>query len=254
VPVVHFGDITDVLDQLRGAIKTDLRGCCLRVDAVELDEHPGDLAVWATALMADLQAVPEDVDLILDFGVLSDDQAVTKAADRAMDHLERLPWLDRWRSVVVASGAFPKNLSAVAPWSLSPLRRREVDLWAGLAARKQFFSRQPIFGDYGIGYPPHTEPVRATPPPNVRYAADGQWLILRGTKNDPEGNEQYRRICRTIADLPECGGSELSWGDASMAKVAANELGPGNPQKWRAYSTSHHLEYVTSRLATLGVP
>ncbi|MGK4591685.1 beta family protein [Amycolatopsis sp. w19] len=253
-PTVHFADDAPVLEVLRAAIATDRRGCCLRVDASELDENPRDLAIWGTDLMADLLVEPEEVDLVLDFGMLGDDRVVAHAAERAIEHLEGLPWLDRWRSVVVAGGAFPKDLTNVHPWVLTSLRRREVDLWAGLASRRQFFGRQPIFGDYGVGHPPHTPSAPATPSPNIRYAVDGHWMVLRGTKKDPRGNEQYREICRAVSESPEFGGADLSWGDAIITKVVAEEVGPGNPQKWRAYGTSHHLEYVTSRLASLGAP
>ncbi|OAP20402.1 hypothetical protein A4R44_08826 [Amycolatopsis sp. M39] len=254
VPVVHFGDEASVVELLGRALAVDRRGCCLRVDAADLREDPQDLAIWAADLLADLRIEPDDADLVLDFGTLSDDQTVSRATERAIEHLERLPRLERWRSVVVAGGAFPENLSKVDSWSLTSLPRREADLWAGLASRKNFFRQQPVFGDYGVAYPPHTRPVRANPPPNIRYAVDGHWMVLRGRKNDPRGNEQYREICRIMSQLPDFGGAGLSWGDKCIAKVVADEIGPGNPKKWRAYGTSHHLEYVTSRLASLGAP
>lgn len=254
VPVAHFDDGSDTLAALRDAMDVDARGCCLRVDAPHLEEDPGDLGAWMSDLLAQLHAGPKDIDLVLDCGALANSEAVAWASARASVHLENLPWLERWRTVVVAGGGFPKNLSGVKAWTATPLRRREVDLWGALSQRRHFFPRQPSFGDYGVGYPPHTEPVPARPPPNVRYAVDGEWRIVRGTKNDPRGNEQYREICKLVADWPEHQISQQCWGDASIASVAEGRLGPGNPLKWRAYSTSRHLDYVRSKLATLGEP
>ncbi|GDY33046.1 hypothetical protein GTS_46790 [Gandjariella thermophila] len=254
VPTVHFSDPPDTVDALREAARLLGHGACLRVTAEDLYQHPGDLAVWTDGLLDDLEMQPDEIDLVFDVGTLRNDTQVDQSITTCRTHLGSLAHTDRWRSITVASGAFPQDLSEVEPWEVTELPRREITLWSALQDPRLPLRRRPGFGDYGIDHPPRRQPVPARPAPNVRYAVDGRWLVLRGTRTDPDGNAQFHKVCGELVHLPEWCGDDFSWGDGQIAASARRDIGPGIARSWRSYGTNHHIEFVVHRLRTTGRP
>jgi hypothetical protein len=156
-----------------------------------------------------------------------------------------------WRSLVVASGAFPVDLSAYAPGVIGERSRLDADLWAQLVARGRF-DHTIDFADYAIAHPLLGAGAPFIAAPQLRYTTADKWLILKGRRNDPAGNEQFYTICQTIADRDEFAGAALGAADARIANPRAH--GPGNATTWRQVGTAHHLDFVALRLATFGEP
>jgi hypothetical protein len=65
------------------------------------------------------------------------------------------------------------------------------------------------------------------------------------------GNSGFFDLCASLvtADHWPAEGGGYSWGDAQLAKRAAGEGGPGNPESWIKWGMSHHLAEVVDRLS-----
>jgi hypothetical protein len=197
---------------------------------------------------------PASVDLVVDLGALADDGAASFASQIARLVLSEIPSVGEWRTLTLASGAFPPDLNSVQPEVLTEVQRRDATTWRAVSGRVR--SRQPGFGDYAIGYPAQALGAGFAPAPQLRWTAADSWLIYKGRKRDRLGSRQFYEICRRVVEAGVVE-RDLSWGDRYVADASTGESGgrtPGNAMIWRAIGTSHHLNYVVSRLATHGEP
>lgn len=229
----------------------DGNGIAVRLNVEDMDEDPEDLEEALTALVRRLGRTPADVDLLLDLGSVDGDVAVRAGARLVRDVLHGLPEPEAWRELVVLAGAFPTDLQAVQPWTLGELPRRDAMLHDHLRRRRPL-PRVPTFGDYAVAHPLLVTGPAFPAAPQLRYTASDRWLILKGRRNDPEGHEQFYRVCEAIAQHPEFAGAALGRADARIADPRRE--GPGNASTWRAIATTHHLDYLVHRLTTLGEP
>lgn len=225
-------------------------GIAVRLNVEDMDEDPEDLEGALTALLRRLGRTPAEVDLLLDLGVVDGDVAARAGARLVRDVLHGLPEPDLWRGLVVLAGAFPTDLQAVQPWTLGELPRRDAMLHDHL--RRRPLPRVPTFGDYAVAHPLLVTGPAFPAAPQLCYTASDRWLVLKGRRNDPEGHEQFYRVCDAIAQHPEFAGAALGKADARIADPRRE--GPGNASTWRAIATTHHLDYLVHRLTTLGEP
>ena len=225
-------------------------GIAVRLNVEDMDEDPEDLEEALMALLHRLGRSPAEVDLLLDLGAVDGDVAVRTGARLIRDVLHGLPEPEAWRGLVVLAGAFPTDLQAVQPWTLGELPRRDAMLHDHL--RRRPLPRVPTFGDYAVAHPLFVTGPAFPAAPQLRYTASDRWLVLKGRRNDPEGHEQFYRVCEAIARHPEFAGAALGRADARIADPRRE--GPGNASTWRAIATTHHLDYLAHRLTTLGEP
>lgn len=236
------------------------RNICIRLSDEDLDERDEPIADSLGRLISGLETSRENVDLVIDFGAITED-SVSFAARIARLVIVDLPYLDAWKSLTLAAGGFPINLDGVGAQTVTELRRWELTMWRTLRDRLRDKLRVPAFGDYAIAYPRQLAGVAFAPAPQIRYTTPEGWAILKGRKNNRRGNAQFLDICQAITEHPAFTPG-LSWGDEQIAANArfANQdpvpegARPGNAMVWRAIGTSHHLAQVISRLATEGEP
>jgi hypothetical protein len=252
IPVVRPVDAPEVLAAVRERVldegKPDL---IVRLSASDLD----GVTTVAGALDECLLAVGAErgaVSLVLDLGPTPVGTAPGLLAQVALFTLEQIPGPDEWRSLTVASGAFPTTLTAVPAGVVERLSRDDWELWKSIAERVE--ARAPGFGDYAIAHPAITQGTAFAPAPQIRYTADDAWIALRGRKIDPRGSARFYDICAELRALPVYSGPEFSWGDEYIWKAAESadgvtQVGPGNATTWRSIGTSHHLAFVVNRLA-----
>lgn len=248
-PVVRLNDAEPAYRDARLRAESG-DGIAVRLNVEDMDEDPKDLEEALTALLGRLGHTPAEVDLLLDLGPVDGDNAVRAGARLVRDVLHDLPEPDAWRELVVLAGAFPTDLQAVQPWTLGELPRRDAMLHDHL--RQRPLPRVPTFGDYAIAHPLLVTGPAFPAAPQLRYTASDRWLVLKGRRNDPEGYEQFYRVCEAIAQHPEFAGAALSKADARIAHPRRE--GPGNASTWQAIATTHHLDYLVHRLTTLGEP
>ncbi|WP_225796341.1 beta family protein [Streptomyces aculeolatus] len=253
LPVFRPDDPKCALAEVRDVQRAHRGGAVMRLC---LDWMPGDpvLADRLTAeTLSGLSLAAEEIDLLLDAGHVSCDTAVAEAVPRM---LYALRWASRtsWRSVTVASGAFPPTLRGLPRERLHPFRRWDAALWRKVA--HAFRGQAPDFGDYGITHTAMSVAPGRRAAPNLRYTVGEDWAVSISHNHHP-GNDGFFALCEDLlhSGLWPVHGESVSWGDEQLA-VCARRLRrkAGRPADWRAWATSHHLAVVTDSLRTLGVP
>jgi hypothetical protein len=252
VPVFSLAQGQD-LGSVQAAAALHNAGGCLRLDG-ERGLRPiaasSGHRVSEVLDAAGLQAA--DVDVVIDMGEVCTQAAMQRAAGAAR---AALGWARRraWRSVTIASGAFPSSITDFPLRTSTPVPRWDAVLWAEVAGEP---AGMPDigYGDYAVSSP-RLLPGRS-PMPNLRYAGKRHWHVYRYPADPAGGMNTFHDLCRDVlssAHWPPQG-SSLSWGDEQIELRAKVRSKPGNAAMWRAFGTSHHLAVVASRLAELGEP
>jgi hypothetical protein len=122
-PVVRLNDEDLALQDAAAAHAEHGNGVAVRLNVEDLDEDSEDIDDGLRDLLTKLRVSRADVDLVLDLSVVDGDPAVRVLSRLAADALRGLSAIEEWRLVVVASGAFPADLSTVGPWTIGePIR------------------------------------------------------------------------------------------------------------------------------------
>lgn len=190
------------------------------------------------------------IDLLLDLGsVVSSSAGTVTQIHRA--NIDLIPNLDDWRTLTVASSAFPLGLAPLERNQWNPSPRVDWRGWRQLVIGRTPPRRLPAFGDYAIAHPALPPEGRATILAQLRYTTPDSWIIWKGRNAITEGFDQFFAICADLVTRPEYRGADFSWGDAEIAQKAANVGSSGSAETWRRIGTSHHLETVLDQIANL---
>lgn len=229
-------------------------GVCLRLSPTQWPNNPQSQAA-ANSLLRDLAVTPEDVDLVLDLGSETRTELVETFARSA---LATLPNADRWRAVVLAGAAFPRDLTGVPKGQIVRIPRHDWRLYRRLADEAvDAGQRVPAFGDYAAAHPDPSlsiNPRFMSISASLRYTSDSDWLVAKGElfkgRGGGEGGEAVRAPARLLAEHGEFCGAAFSEGDQWIDRIANDsQTSCGNPERWRRTATNHHIVFVTDRLA-----
>ncbi|WP_021594600.1 beta family protein [Actinomadura welshii] len=251
-PVVRLTDSPERLTQAREIISTFEDGACLRLEPVTGPLPINQATTVLNSVLSTLDQSPQGIDLVIDLCAINDDDSAQRACTAA---LACLAWAEGvpWRSVTVASSAFPHTLAGLPVDTVTPLQRRDADLWRQVCDGWQ--GRPVDFGDYAIAHPALGKGFRGLP--NLRYTTDTQWQVWRRRTPEHLSNRRFCLICQDVVASEHWSG-EHCWGDTQIASRAQGRPedcpNPGSATDWRAFGTSRHLAVVTDRLARLGEP
>lgn len=247
IPVVRLGDDLARLTSSAAVAAGHGQGAAIRVQVDSAVSGHGLSASSVSTVLAALGLSFADVDLLLDFGPISGVAPGFLSSVAALASFALT--LGPWRSITVASGAFPSSISNLPKGVRHTLARVDAELWRDLQGQGVTVD----FGDYAINHPELGQGGRG-PLPNLRYTDGRTWAVWREEKKRP-GNESFYDLCKKVVNDAAWPGSSFSWGDAEI-EMKALELTPGagTATQWRAYGTSHHLTTVVDRLATHGEP
>jgi Beta protein len=225
------------------------KGACLRLFGRDLVSS--SLHVDVERLLSQIRVGPEEVDLILD---LECHDATYPAFDRLAS---LLPNLRHWRSLTVASGAFPPDLTQWKTPGAYPVPRLDWLAWLGEIQLTENMIRKPAFSDYAIYHPTYRPPAGF---PNftasIRYTSDDEWIVMRGEGVHNEGGAgfaQWPANATLLCGRPEfqrCG-ARFSAGDNYIAQEAGNYAHPGNASTWLQAGFNHHITFVVRQVASL---
>ena len=245
VPVITLTGPATYRAAAASILKLDRNGLCIRVNISELT---GDMFARRLAETIDeLGASLAESDLVLDYGVFD-----AKAPGIA-DLLAKVPELQKWRSVIVARGAFPKDLQGLKPGTHKIARSDWTDWVIGL--RGPAHSRWPSYSDYTIQYGKYVEPCKgANPSASIRYTLAEQWLIMRGEGIRNEGSPgaaQWNANAILLAENADFYGPGFSAGDAYISEMSREQKNHGSAGTWIQAGLNHHMSVVSRQIAEL---
>lgn len=257
LPVVRLTDPPETFEALRDSCGRDGYGALIRVTPSDLDDSVLPLYQLIESRATDLGLTsPEDVDVLLDFGAVPDENAVALASRLGKFLIGDLT-RQRWRSVAVSAGAFPPDLSGVQANTIGSIPRLDKQLWQSL--NKIQLDRPLDFADYAVSHPLLPVGGAFAAPPQLRYTVNDAWLVMKGRRQDRRGHAQFYDICHAIERLEEARfDPRLSWGDGYIHQAAMSVASPitttGNASTWRSIATSHHLGWVVRSLCERDEP
>jgi hypothetical protein len=226
-------------------------GIAIRLGAKDLEADAEDIDAALCDVLRILAVDRGHVDLVLDVGPATNDVMMRLGARLAADVIRELTEVERFGQIIVTAGAFPADLAEYPPWSIGEPMRYDAALHDHLLQRRRL-PRAPTYGDYAVTNPILLTGLPYRAAPQLRYTVADRWLVLKGGRNDPRGNNQFYDVCERIAEHQDFVGAALGNADARIA--ASRTYGPGNASTWREISTTHHLDYVVERITTLGEP
>ena len=252
VPVFRLADGAAVRADVARAANRDGHGAAIRLIGEDLDLFPDELNDELANALDRVELERGEIDLLIDLSAVTGAAAVLGGSRLVASLVRELDGVSEFRSVTVASGAFPVDLSNVPPWTVGELPRDDAALYSRILRRP--LARTIDYGDYAIAHPLLANGAPFAPPPQLRYTVADRWLTLKGKRNDPGGNSQFYDVCAMIAEHPDFVGAGLGPADKRIAEGRDSGLGPGNATTWRSIGTTHHIDLVVARLTTLGEP
>lgn len=235
-------------------------GVCIRLSPAQWPNAPRT-QTELTVLMSLLAVAPEDVDLVLDLGEEANTGLVESFARHA---LAALPHPTRWRTLVLAGAAFPRDLTGLPKDQITRIPRHDWHRYQLLAGEASTTGqRTPTFGDYAVAHPDPTlsiNPRFMSISASLRYTSDDDWLVAKGSelfkgRGGGAGGEAIRPAATMLFEHQEFCGTDFSEGDEWIGRVVRDpQASCGNPERWRRTATNHHLVFVTDRLATQSAP
>lgn len=241
----------DYVKAVAAEVATDKRGAVVRIAGQSLLFDPA-LGASLAALCSALALAPSSIDLLVDLeGVdATTYQAVAIATGAILRGMQ--PPLGAWRSVIVASSSFPKDLSAYIQ-GVHGISRACLSTWDAMRSQ-QGLPRLPVFGDYVIDHfdrvEPEVSPRLLKGSTNLRYTVSRDWLVFKGPNWKDNSFLPMQNLCAQLVVDPQFSGPNFSAGDAYIQACATG--GPtGNATTWRRVGVNHHVTFVVTQLATL---
>ena len=235
----------------QSAVRTVLgihnQGACFRLSLKDIKRPT--LSEDINDLLSFLKLPPEFVDLIVDF------QIIDQSAPTFNTLCRLIPNINRWRNFIVASGAFPENLSGLQKNDIHRIGRTDWTSWRDQVTTKPPIPRIPIYSDYAIQHALYLKRIgRAHYSASIRYTGEDYWIIMRGEdvfKRDGPGFEQWPAQAILLCDLPEYCQETFSEGDKYIRQMSLQRKKTGNIVTWLRAGFNHHMTFVVRQISTL---
>jgi len=228
------------------AIAKSGHGVLLRLFA-ENFINPSLITDYLTALLGVLKVSRNQTDIVIDLGF---EPQQIKVQQLGAHTLSALPFANEWRTITLASGCFPEQISNLEHGKWWPVPRTDWLGWAHVrTAQVEAKRRLPAYGDYGVRCGGIPKDIPNPPEPNIRYSDKGKVLVRRG----PKKNGTMKLICASLVALPEFSKATFSEGDRQIAAKAATQGSGknGSPAQWIQWCGNHHLELTASQIRSL---
>jgi len=245
-PVTGLGRAAEYQAAVASVVTAGQSGVCIRL--VRNDLTRPSLTPDLDALLSQLGAEQAQADLIVDLQFVGDSIPDWNRV------LRSVPYRQRWRTLTVAAGTFPLDLTRFSVGA-HLLRRSDWLAWFHLARTASASERRPTFADYAIQHGAYREPPeRANVSASIRYTSHENWLIMRGralrSDNGP-GSKQYHAEAKVLCSRQEFSGEDFSYGDAYIHERSVRREPSGSPETLLRAGFNHHLTFVVRQIANL---
>jgi len=223
----------------------DGRGAALRLETADIWEA-GDVGHAVDDWLGAVSLKATEVDLIVDLGPISGD-----ATDRIIgvrEAMRALPRLGQWRSLTLASGAFPEDLNRLAEDKTHNRDRHDWLLFLRVFAGR--LPRKPAFGDYSI----HDTRVLTgggLGNAHLRFTADSHWVVVRRQNLRRAAKfGQYYEACDILRRRGEFEDPEHCFGCRKIA-ACLPPSSTGQQGSWLKAGDAHHFTVATTQVGRL---
>ncbi|WGT39032.1 beta family protein [Lysinibacillus sp. 1 U-2021] len=226
------------------------RGICIRLQEEELSDLTS-LPKTINDLLATYKISPKDVDLILDYKQILPTQEKAHVGNLIL-LLAQFPLISEWRTLTLASTAYPKTLQQIPTGKNGSIPRTEWRVYEKLLTLS--LGRFPSFSDYNITHPDFVDldPRLINVAAGIRYTYSDKFYIFRGVGVKNNGFLQMTSICQDIIQHQCYRGSTFSFGDKEIENCAHQTRATnGNLETWVTAGINHHLSLVTRDIASL---
>jgi hypothetical protein len=247
IPVTGIARDDPYQSAVRTVISIHNQGACLRLTHDDIKRPT--LAKDINTILSFLELSPELVDLIVDLKIID------QSAPKFNTLCKLVPSIGKWRNFIIASGAFPEDLSGLRKNDIYRLPRTDWISWRDQAMVRPSVMRLPIYSDYTIQYPQYqhrTGPLNYSA--SIRYTADDYWVIMRGESvfaEDSPGRVQWPANALLLCEQPEYCGDSFSYGDSYIKEKSGEYDKPGNTTTWLRAGINHHMTFVVRQISTL---
>ncbi|HFT8240555.1 TPA: beta family protein [Yersinia enterocolitica] len=231
---------------------------CLRLTTIDL-VNPQLIISYITQLNIPLNKI----DIMIDLRDTLTADGITSGNNKtlALGLINNLPNVHQYRSLTLAAGSFPVDLSDISVGIYSQ-NRLEWELWQSVYSSNQLV-RHVIYSDYGVQHPEYPRLTTKFPSAtaSVRYTGDTNFWVFRGRIARRYGFDQYGAHSQSIINHQEYSGTTFSIGDNDINDYAStysqylqNPQGNykfGSPEVWRRIGQNHHITKVVEQLANL---
>jgi hypothetical protein len=246
VPVTSLTSDPPYQQAIKAAIAKGGRGVMLRLGADNFI-NPSLLGGYLTALLSVLEVGRNETDIVIDLEFRPQQLAVQQLG---VHTVSALPFLDEWRTVTLAAGCVPEQISGLDHGKWWPVPRTDWLGWSFVRqAQTQAGKRLPSYGDYAVRCGGVPKDIPNPPEPNIRYSDGEKVLIRRG----PKKPGVIKTICSSLVARAEFAGAPFSEGDRQVAAKAAtpSSSNNGSPGQWIQWCGNHHLELTASQIRNL---
>lgn len=223
------------------------QGACLRLNLADL-KNP-ELTKDINNTLRALRLSPDMIDILVDFRILDQNTYTFKTL------CSRVPQIESWRNFIVASGAFPEDLSRCPKNDQSKLERSDWIYWKNQVKADEKLARIPNFSDYTIQHAKYIKKGKGWHfSASIRYTYDDYWLIMRGEdaiKKDGPGFDQWPANAILLCDSPEYCSESFSAGDRYIKEMSMQRKETGNPATWLEAGINHHMTFAVRQIANL---
>lgn len=247
IPVVKLNSSPDIKQAYITLAKENDKGLCLRLFRSNFNEN--SLSAEINSFLNSYKLDPQNIDLLVDF------QITNGLCYKLSDLNQQIPYLSKWRTFTVVSGAFPKDLTNFSV-DLHYIDRLDWDSWINQIQSNRLI-RKPTFGDYTIQHPIYYEPTPGmNPSASIRYTLKNKWMIMRGEglRNEKgKGFAQYPANAQLLSKHKDFFGVNFSYGDAYIEGKGrdVNTKETGTPRTWLRAGINHHLVCVITQVSSL---
>lgn len=247
IPVVGFASDVQTRQIAVDFAKETGHGLCLRITESNFNETlASDMEAFVSMNGLDVK----NVDLLVDFKIVGE----RTSSDFLSRRINMIPRIQQWRTFIVASGAFPPDLSQFEKHNQYEISRLDWVLWCRLL---NSLKRRPSFADYTIQHPIYLPRSSASnPSASIRYTLEDHWVIVRGEGlRNPKGAgfRQYPALAQILVKQKDVFKDEsFSFGDSYIAEKGKdiNTKNTGNPKTWLEAGINHHLTLAARQVAS----
>lgn len=243
IPVVSNISSTEYIKQINSIMEKDKKGVCLRIFC----NRQKDINDEIEGILPRINANINQIDLLIDLRSL-ENLRVEEIFEWQRILLTNLSSIKKWRSLVIAGGNFPIDLTELKADQIHIIQRKHWLSWIQLFNNKDI-ERYPAYSDYGISHPQMSD-VGGIPnaSASIRYTHENDYYVYRGRGTRQYHYEQFFDISEALLNSDEYYGENHCGGDRFINVCGTEKEKTGSLTTWRWVGTCHHITVVVNQL------